>query len=511
MVTKQTASSSKRLAKNTILLYLRTLLVMAISLYTSRVILATLGIDNYGIYNVIGGFVSMFSLAGGTLVSATQRFLNFEIGKKEDSNPNKVFCTSMCIHITLSAILLILFETIGLWFLNWKMNIPIDRIYSANWVFQCSVLAFLVNILSIPYNAVIIANEKMSAFAYISLLDVSLKLLVTYLLYLSPWDVLILYAVLLLLESLLIRSIYSIYCSKKFSDITKFYIVKDKAAYKRQVGFAGYTFIGSMAAILSNQGINLIMNIFCGVAVNAARGVAVQVQHAVEKFVTDFMTALNPQITKTYAAGETDKSMQLVYRGAKFSFFLITILAMPIIIRTPYILDLWLKTYPEYAIEFVRLILVYSMLVVLSKPLITEILATGKVKSNAFIIGGLRMLNLPLCYMALNFDYQPTVCFYILILVEIFTMHARLYIIKSYTGNSIIRYYNNVLARILPIIICVLIGDYYINKAIPHSFLGLVIFSSISVSITIVAIAVFGLTNNERSFIMKFVTSKIKK
>ena len=507
----QTASSSKRLAKNTILLYLRTLLVMAISLYTSRVILATLGIDNYGIYNVIGGFVSMFSLAGGTLVSATQRFLNFEIGKKEDSDPNKVFCTSMCIHITLSAILLLLFETLGLWFLNWKMNIPVDRLYSANWVFQCSVLAFLVNILSIPYNAVIIANEKMSAFAYISLLDVSLKLLITYLLYLSPWDVLILYAVLLLLESMLIRSIYSVYCSRKFSDVTKFYIVKDKEAYKKQVGFAGYTFIGSMAAILSNQGINLIMNIFCGVAVNAARGVAVQVQHAVEKFVTDFMTVLNPQITKTYAAGETDKSIQLVYRGAKFSFFLITILAMPIITRTPYILDLWLKTYPEYAIEFVRLILVYSMLVVLSKPLITEILATGKVKSNAFIIGGLRMLNLPLCYIALNFGCQPTICFYVLILVEILTMHARLYIIKSYTGNSVLRYYKNVLARVLPIVICALICDYYINKVVPSTFPGLMVFSAISVSITIIAIAIIGLTNNERSFIIKFVTSKIKK
>lgn len=293
---KDTASDGKRLAKNTILLYGRTFLIMAISLFTSRVVLNTLGIDNYGIYNVIGGFVAMFSIAGGTLVTACQRFLTYEIGKKENAQTQKVFSAALTIHIVLAIFLLVLFETIGLWFLNAKMNIPPDRMIAANWVFQCSILAFLVNIVSSPYNALIIAHEKMSAFAYISLMDAILKLLIVYMLYITSWDRLILYAILYLGVAILDRLIYSLYC-RRFSE-SKFVFIKDKALYKKITGFAGFTFLGSVASLLSNHGVNLILNLFYGVAINAARGIAVQVQNAVVKFVNDFMTALNPQITK---------------------------------------------------------------------------------------------------------------------------------------------------------------------------------------------------------------------
>ena len=266
-----------------------------------------------------------------------------------------------------------------------------------------------------------------------------------------------------------------------------------------------------MAAILSNQGINLIMNLFCGVAVNAARGIAVQVQHAVEKFVTDFMTALNPQITKTYAAGETDKSIQLVYRGAKFSFFLLITLAMPIMFRAPCILDLWLKTYPDYALEFVRLILIYSCLSVLSKPLITEILATGKVKSNAFIIGYLRMLNLPLCYLALWMDYEPTYCFYILIVIEFVAMNARLYIVKKYTGNAIINFYRYVFMKVVLIVVVMLPIDHIANSYLPGTFSGLILFIVISVIATILTIAFLGMNSNERIYLYNIIKSKLSK
>ena len=345
MAQRISASSNKRLAKNTVLLYMRTLVVMVISIFTSRVILQSLGIEDYGTYNVIGGFVAMFSMLGGTLVTATQRFINVELGKKENGNPNEVFSTAMGIHIALAVIIFIALETFGLWFLNCKMNIPDGRMFAANVVFQCSVLAFLLNIICMPYNAIIIAYERMKAFAYISLYDVMVKLLISYALFLFLSDRLIIYAVLLLALAVSERSIYSIYCRRHFPEESKFHIVRDRRAYIRQTSFAGYTFLGSFASILSNHGVNIVLNIFCGVAVNAARAIAMQVLHAITKFVSDFTVALNPQIVKTYAAGETSKSMELVYRGAKFSYYLMFMSSVPIIFFTPEILNLWLGPY----------------------------------------------------------------------------------------------------------------------------------------------------------------------
>ena len=310
MPPKISASSNKRLAKNSLTLYMRTIAVMVISIFTSRVILQSLGVEDYGTYNVIGGFVAMFSLLGGTLVSATQRFINVELGKKEGGNPNEVFCTAMGIHIGLAIIIFIALETFGLWFLNYKMNIPNGRMFAANIVFQCSILAFLLNIICMPYNAIIIAYERMKAFAYISLYDVILKLLISYALFIFLYDRLIIYAILLLVLAISERSIYSIYCRRNFPEESAFHIVRNKQAYIRQTSFAAYTFLGSFAAVLANHGVNIVLNLFCGVAVNAARAISMQVLHAVSKFVSDFTVALNPQIVKTYAAGELDKSIK---------------------------------------------------------------------------------------------------------------------------------------------------------------------------------------------------------
>lgn len=510
-MTSVSASSNRRLAKNTVLLYLRTLVVLAISLYTSRVILATLGIENYGIYNVIGGFVSMFALAGGTLVSATQRFLNFEIGKREHSDPNKVFCVSMGIHFSLSLFLLLLFETFGLWFLNSELNIPSERLFAANIVYQCSVLAFLVNIISIPYNAVIIANERMGAFAYISLLDAVLKLLIAYALYLSGFDKLIVYAILLLLIALLIRLIYGGYCKRHFPEISRFRLVRDGQAYKRQIGFASFTFLGSSAAILSSQGVNVVMNLFCGVAVNAARGIAVQVQHATEKFVTDFMTALNPQITKTYAAGEKGKSIELVYRGARFSFILMLFFSLPIIFRTHDILDFWLVNYPQYSVEFVRLTLLYSLVTLLSRSLTTEILATGQIKTNALVIGGVRLSILPLCYIVLSMGYDPTSCYYVMIIVDMIALYARLYIVRSLTGFAIADYFRKVIRYVVPVFVLSFFLSYVLDMCISANLVGLLSFIACSVLCTGIVSWSIGLDKAERSLIKGFIIDKIRK
>lgn len=500
MAQKISSSSNKRLAKNTFLLYVRTLIVMGISLYTSRVILSALGVKDYGTYNVIGGFVAMFSLVGGTLVSSTQRFLNVELGKTEGGDVNKVFNTAMGIHAMLSFVLVLLFETFGLWFLNNKMNIPEGRLFAANVVFQCSVCAFLLNVLCMPYNAVIIAFERMKAFAYIGLLDALLKLGICYLLYLVESDRLAIYAILLLGVSILNNVIYFCYCRQQFSEITKLRIVKDKDAYMHQTSFAGYTFLGSIASILANHGVNIVLNLFCGVAVNAARGIAVQVQHAATKFVNDFMTALKPQITKTYAAGEMDKSLSLVYRGAKFSFFLMLIISTPIFFKSDYILRLWLNILPDYVNVFVRLTLLYGLITVLSTPLITIILATGEIKGNVFIISGLRIFILPLSYLVLYLDYPPYSVYMVLIIVDIISIFTRLFILRSITGISLGGYIKEVLFRVTIVSIAVLAVNYFVSTMFNESIYLLFSYVCISTIITLAIIWCLGLKSQERSF-----------
>ncbi|MBQ9672330.1 MAG: lipopolysaccharide biosynthesis protein [Prevotella sp.] len=482
---------------------------MIISIFTSRVILQSLGIEDYGTYNVIGGFVAMFSLLGGTLVTATQRFINVELGKKENGNPNEVFCTAMGIHLILAAILFIALETFGLWFLNCKMNIPEGRMFAANVVFQCSVLAFLLNIICMPYNAIIIAYERMKAFAYISLYDVIVKLLISYALFLFLYDRLIIYAILLLLLAISERSIYSIYCRRHFPDESKFHIVRDKQAYIRQTSFAGYTFLGSFASILSNHGVNIVLNLFCGVAVNAARAISMQVLHAITKFVSDFTVALNPQIVKTYASGETGKSMELVYRGAKFSYYLMFVFSVPIIFFTPEILKLWLGHYPEHTVVFVRLTLVYGLVTVLSKTLTTEILATGVLRTNAFIIGGLRILILPLSYLVLWMGYEAYTVYYVLIAIDSISIFTRLYILRDITGVRIWEFVKHVLLPVSWVSVVSLVPCYIIQRLMPSAYSILSVF--IIVAVCVGVIAAIGISSNERKMIISAINKIMKK
>lgn len=508
---KITASDNKRLAKNTVLLYGRTLVVMAITLFTSRVILESLGIEDYGTYNVIGGFVAMFSMIGGTLITATQRFINVELGKKEDGNVNKIFNTAIGIHTILVIVLLLLLESFGLWFLNYKMTIPEGRLWAANVVFQCSIIAFVLNILSMPFNAIIIAFERMKAFAYITLLDAILKLGICYLLFFTKEDRLILYAILLMLISIMNNAIYYIYCKRQFPEESRLHIVKDKESYIRQTSFAGYTFLGSIAAILANHGVNVVLNLFCGVTVNAARGVAVQVQQAVTKFINDFMTALKPQITKTYASGEVDKAMSLVYRGAKFSYFLLLLLSVPILFKTTEILTLWLKKYPDYSTIFVQLTLIYALITVLSTPLTTVILATGKIKGNALIIGGLRILILPLSYMVLVLGFAPYSVYIVMILIDTISIFTRLFILKAITGVNIKPYIKEVFMYTMAVSVIILFINYLLCRIITSTIIELLLYVIASIILSLVVIVIIGLTGTERSALYAFINKKNRK
>ena len=395
MTVQASSGNNKRIAKNTLLLYFRMIFMMAVSLYTSRVVLNTLGVEDFGIYNVIGGVVAMFSVISGGLSAAISRYITFELGQGNTAKLKSVFSSSVTIQIGLALLIFVLAEIGGVWFLNEKMNLPESRIGAANWVLQCSILTFMVNLISVPYNAAIIAHERMQAFAYISIIEVVLKLLIVYILVIFSFDKLKLYGILLLAVACVIRIAYGIYCKRNFKECT-YHFTFNKALLKEMMGFAGWNFIGAFAGVLRDQGVNIVINLFCGPVINAARAIAFQVNVAVNGFATNFMTAINPQITKSYASGDYLYMLTLVQSGARFSFYLLLLLSLPIIIETNTILTLWLKNVPEYTVIFVRLVLVFAMCEVLSGTQITALQATGNIRNYQIVVGSLQLLNLPI-------------------------------------------------------------------------------------------------------------------
>ena len=446
----ETSKNSKRIAKNTMMLYIRMLLLMAVTLYTSRVVLKALGVNDFGIYNVVGGVVTMFSILSNSLSSAISRFITYELGKENFTKLKNIFSTAVTIQITLAVAITLIAEIVGLWFLNTKMNIPTERMEAANWTFQFSVITFVINLISVPYNAAIIAHEKMSAFAYISILEALLKLSIAFLIIISPIDKLIFYACLICIISLIIRLIYGHYCKSHFKECTySFYW--DKDLLKQMFGFAGWNFIGSSSALLRDQGGNILINLFLGPAVNAARGIAFQVNTATQNFIASFTMALNPQITKSYASNNYDYMMKLVFKGARFSFYLLLILTLPIFLNTNYILKLWLGIVPEHTIQFIRLILVFTLSESISQPLITAQHATGKIKNYQIIVGGLQMLNLPIAYLALKNGAIPETIFFVAIAISQICLIARLWMMKTSINLSILGFYSKVYLNILKV------------------------------------------------------------
>lgn len=505
-----TTENNKRIAKNTLLLYFRMLLLMAVSLYTSRVVLNALGVEDFGIYNVVGGVVAMFSVLSGSLSAAISRFITYELGKGNQENLNKIFSSAVTIQLGLAGIIILLAETIGIWFLNVKMNIPEVRMEAANWVFQFSILTFAINLISVPYNASIIAHEKMSAFAYISILEAVGKLFIAYLITIAPMDKLIFYAILMCVVALIVRFTYGNYCKRHFCECT-YHFIWDKQLLKSMFSFAGWNFIGASSAVLRDQGGNVVINLFCGPAVNAARGIAFQVNNAVNQFVVNFMTALNPQITKSYAAGDRGYMMTLIFQGARLSFYMLLLLSLPILVNTHYILALWLKIVPEHAVLFVQLILIFALSESISQPLITAMLATGKIRNYQIIVGGLQMMNLPLSYILLRLGYFPEVVIVIAICISQCCLAARLILLRGMIGLSITKYLKNVYLNIIVVsiiaVILPLISAYYIKE----SFINFILISLIAVICTLSSIYFIGCNNQEREFIhQKLGTIKSK-
>ena len=494
------AENNKRIAKNTLLLYIRMLFMMAVSLYTSRVVLNALGIEDYGIYNVVGGVVAMFSMLSGSLSAAITRFITYELGTGNQENLKKIFSSAVTIQIGLAILIILLAEMVGVWFLNVKMNIPEARLIAANWVFQVSVLTFAINLISVPYNASIIAHERMSAFAYISILEAIGKLVIAFLIIVSHMDRLIFYAILMCAVALIVRFAYGVYCKKHFRECTYHYNF-DKDLLKRMFGFAGWNFIGATSAILRDQGGNIAINLFCGPTVNAARGIAFQVNNAITGFITNFMIALNPQITKSYAAGDRDYMMYLIFQGARLSFYMLLLLSLPVLINTHYILELWLEIVPKHAVWFVQLVLIFAMSESISHPLITAMLATGKIRNYQLVVGGLQLMNLPVSYLLLRMGMFPEVVIVVAIVISQCCLVARLLMLRGMIGLSVQKYLKKVYANVLAVTFIASICPYLLSDSMEETFLNFILLCLIAVVCTGITIYYIGCNKTERQFV----------
>ena len=465
-----TSSANKRIAKNTLVLYVRMLFTMGISLFTSRVVLQTLGVEDYGISSVVGGVISMFTFINAAMVSSTQRYLNFELVRGDANQLRSVFSTSLQIHALIALAIIVLSETVGLWFLNEKLVIPEARMTAAMWVYQCSILSCAVSIMSTPYNAVIVAHEKMSAFAYISILDVSLKLLVVYLLVVLPFDKLIILAILNLLVQLFIRYIYTLYCHRHFPE-SYFQFRFNKTLFKEMFGFAGWSFWGNLAAILYTQGLNMMLNIFFGPIVNAARGIAVQVQSAVQQFVGGFQTALNPQITKNYASNNLPQMHSLMFRSARFSFLLLFFLSLPVLMETNFILTLWLKTVPDDAVIFTQIMICISLIYTTANPCIIANQATGKVKIYQMVVGGILLLILPISYVVLKLGAPAYSVFIVHFCIESLAQFSRMYMLRKLIHLPLWQYMKNIYIPIVSTVVIAIILPLVVRMQLAEGWL----------------------------------------
>ena len=435
--------NNKRIAQNTLMLYFRMILTMGVSLYTSRVVLEVLGVEDFGIYSVVGSVVVMFGFLNYAMSTATQRFFSFELGRKNIDQLKKVFSLSVSIHAIIAIFIFLLAETIGLWFLNARLAIPLERMETANWVYQFSVFTFMVNVMAVPYNAAIISHERMNIYAYVSILEVILRLAIVFLLQCFEFDKLQLYAIFVFIVSLIIRVVYQVYCKRKFEECT-YRFVWDKDLFIKMTSFSGWSLFGQLSRMGVNQGIDFALNIYFGVIINAATGVANQVLNAVRNLVNNFQTAFNPQLIQTYSSGNLEVHRVLLSRASRISYYLLYIISLPVLINTSYILHLWLKEVPDHSVTFTQLIITFSLIEALGAPLWMSMQATGKIKTYQIIVSSINALNIPIAFVCLYQGLAVESIFYAKILIGLFMYIFRVLYILPLINFSYMDYFKKV-------------------------------------------------------------------
>lgn len=505
----ETSDNNRRIAKNTLLLYVRMFLVMGVTLYTSRVVLEQLGVVDYGVYTVVAGLVAMFGFFNGSISVATQRFLSVAIVKNNIKELSHTFETIQAIHLLIALLVLILAETIGLWFLYTYINIPADSFRAAFWVYQCSIAMAIVGIVTVPYISLAVSHERMKVYAYLSILEAFLKLGTAFLLIWIHFEKLILYAILVLISTVVVYSVWVFHTRRQYSDISI------RAVYNRTIGaqvlkFVGWQTYGSFSYILRTQGINILINIFFGPVLNAARGIAVQVNAAMMQFVQNFQMAVVPQINKYYAINNLSEVNNLIIRSSKLSFLLMFILSLPILMETRPILELWLKEVPSYGVLFVQLIIVVTLIDLLSGTLLYGALATGNIKKYQLAISSVYLFSLPIIYYLYKLGYSPQSLFYVEMCMNSICFGVRLAFLKRMTGLSITIYIKDVITREIAVIMVATLLAMAVKISLGKGFLGVgcVIFMSLIIA-TITAFVV-GLKPTERSWVKTLIKKKIK-
>ena len=498
--------SSSRLIKNTILLFFRMTLLMCINLYTSRIVLETLGVEDFGIYNVVGGVVIMLGFINDSMTVSVRRFLNFELGTGNKERLHEVFVTSLNIFIIISLLIAILGETVGLWFVMEKMIIPPERMTAALWCYHISIFTAVIDILSCPYLSAIVAHEKMKSFAYIAILDAILRLLLVYLLLLFDYDRLIFYAILYAAEKILIRMVYNLYCTRNFEEC-KYHLLHNKALFKEMAVFAAWNMWGNLAYVCYTQGLNMMLNVFFGPVVNAARGVAVQVQGTVGNFANNFQMAMTPQITKTYASGQLKETHQLIFKGSRLTFCLMLIMCLPLIAETPMIFSIWLKEVPDGAVLFLRLLLVIVLVQKCINPLATAVSSTGRIRRYETLVNSLLLTILPIAYIVLKLGGAPWSVFLVYFIIVVLAFILNLYIALPMMELSLVEY---IKYAIKPCAV-VLLLSLLIPTAMKLLASSSTFMSILDIVLTVIGASIFsfmfGLDDEERTVI----TNKIEK
>lgn len=501
-------NSNKRIVVNTISMYVRMVFLTVISMYTVRVVLLELGASDYGVYNVVGGMVSMFSFASGTLTLAAQRYFAYGLAKDDWKVLNRYFSLIMVIFILYIIIVLLIGETLGLWFVSNRMTIESERINAAICVFEFSLFSFALGIIATLFKALLVAEENLKIYSLIAIFEGIMKLVIVYLLGIVPLDKLVFYAFLLFMVNVIVDLIYITYCYKKYRKL-KFYFIKDIASYKEVWAYVGWNFIGSIANVCKGQGVNIIVNLFFDTTINAARGIATQVSTAVTSFSQNFLTAVNPQITKSYAVGNKTKFYNMTYSSSKLSFYLMYVISLPLIFNMDYVLSLWLGEIPDYTIAFTSLVLIDAMVSCITDPIYTAVQATGNIRMYQIIVGGASLLNLPVSYIALMISADPIVPFVVSIFITCIMMLGRLLSFRKVSDFSIMLYFRKVLFRVAIVVLmsCLLVINIL---TVANSFTQLVINVLISIAINGALIWSIGIDRRERLILLDLIKRRTK-
>jgi O-antigen/teichoic acid export membrane protein len=448
-------TNTARIAKNTLMLYFRQILIILVSLYTVRVVLETLGAEDYGIYNVVAGVVAMFGFLSNSMASASQRYFSFEIGRGDFEQLKNVFSLSLTIYVMIAALILALAETAGLWFIINKLVIPVERKDTVIWVYQFAIISFLFTMFTTPYMASIIAHENMSIYAYASIVEVILRLLVVYILQMISADKLKLYGFLMLAITFINTGIYRSICTKKYKEC-RFRLYWNYSLFKELTGYVGWNFIGTISGIVRDQGINILLNIYFGPIVNAARAVAMQVNAAVLSFANNFTTAVRPQIVKSYASGNQSQMLTLVFYSTKATSFLLLFFILPLQLELSFIFSVWLKQIPEYVLPFTRIMLVDAVIDSISYPLMGAAQATGKIALYQTVIGGIRILNLPIALFILMIGFSAISVQIVGVGLSTAAFFARIIILSRQLQFSMYQYLKN---AVTPIVLTAIAGS----------------------------------------------------